>query len=197
MFHLLSSLYTDLTSRPRYNILFLGSESSGKSTLLQTIKSHYLERKALERDSSAATRAYKLPKTRATVGQNVLDIAAPAPSNRPLVKPAYPPPDPTPPTLSEVGSSSSWFSPSRPAAPRRTSTSTGSGRKPSKAILHIWDLGGEQGLRPIWKKYYAETDCVVWFWDCSTGGKGKSREAEWDSLGEDKTDGGSETVRPY
>lgn len=182
MFHLLSSLYTDFTQRPRFNVLFLGPTQSGKTALLQTIKTRYLDNKGVPPSAFAADPAAPpaLPKTRPTVGQNVIDVPAPLPSQRPLVQPIYPLPTIEPP-LSPSGSSSSissWFS-SGPPTPVSSSK-----RPPSKAVLHIWDLGGEEALQKIWKKYYTETDCVVYFWDCKEGGQGEARQQQWEAFGE-------------
>jgi GTPase SAR1 family protein len=179
MFHLLTSLYTDITQRPRFNVLFLGSADSGKTTLLQVIKSHYIESKPLPSrlvpGRSTEQNKSLLPKTRSTVGQNVLDLPAPPPSSRPLVEPTHPPP--VLPDPQEIVSSSTWFS----SASKAPSTSK---RIPSKALIHIWDLGGDLGLRKIWEKYYAETDAVVYLWDCEKGGNGEGREAEWSVVGQ-------------
>ncbi|CAO1615209.1 unnamed protein product [Sympodiomycopsis kandeliae] len=182
MFHLFTSIYTDLTQRPRFNILFVGSAESGKTTLLQTFKAHYNDTKGTQQTPPRTPQpSSTLPKTRPTVGQNVLDIPSPLPSSRPLILPAYPPPR-IPSTPPPSSSSSSWFSSSRNSNIPQSPQGPRSARQPSKAVLHIWDLGGEKGLRSIWKEYYGEVDCVVYFWDCGKASHGEVREEEWQTL---------------
>lgn len=256
MFHLLSSIYTDLTTRPRFNVVFLGEESSGKTSLLAVLKERYVDQRGNAKSISQASTtpppphpsppplnrgrshdsganngaevqvatsdagpsqpplqpSANLPRTRPTVGQNVLDIVAPSltattvsPSSSSRIQrlwPAPPPPQAMKAAAAAAAASaaaapSNWFK-------RRTSSAQGesfgnigsSGHSSTsnaidstwdralstKALIHIWDLGGERSLRSIWREYYAETDCIVYFWDAERAGKGEARERVWQGL---------------
>lgn len=177
MFHLISSIYTDLTQRPRFNVLCVGHSDSGKTTLLQVLKAQLTSTEGVKVKSVSGTPS-SLPKTRPTVGQNVFDLQCPPPSPRPLIIPAYPPPQIDPALPASSSSSSSWWT-SAPSSSTSTSANT---KQPSKAVLHIWDLGGEKGLRSIWREYFDEADCVVYFWDCGDAGRGEAREEAWQTL---------------
>lgn len=39
-------------------------------------------------------------------------------------------------------------------------------RLPSEEIL-LWDLGGNEKLRPIWEPYIEQADAVIWVFDCN------------------------------
>lgn len=220
MFHLLSSIYTDLTTRPRFNAVFLGEQHSGKSSLLAVLKDRYVDKRptlgisASEQahpnsgssSSSSLPPTLPLPKTRPTVGQNVLDIIAPSVPNVTDTR-SFPssksrmhhmqiiwPPPPPPQALAAATTQSSrgWFKyrPSSSAKDALSSTSTAraaafganSSSGSTKSLIHIWDLGGEASLRSIWREYYSETDCIIYFWDVDAAGKGEERQKSWEIL---------------
>ncbi|TCD69162.1 ADP-ribosylation factor-like protein 2 [Steccherinum ochraceum] len=33
--------------------------------------------------------------------------------------------------------------------------------------LNIWDIGGQQTLRPYWRNYFEQTDAIIWVVDAS------------------------------
>ncbi|PWN27503.1 hypothetical protein BDZ90DRAFT_232474 [Jaminaea rosea] len=196
MFHLLSSLYTDLTTRPRFNILFLGGPSSGKTSLLAVLKEEYVEppKQRGEAEGSGMRRRRQqeaLPRTRPTVGQNVLDIVAPSLPEEPMSEDAEgsssalrglqqiwprPPAAESLPSSPSVASTSKggWFSSSSPSPATLTHQAVR-----TTSVLHIWDLGGDPSLRPIWREYYKEAHAVIYFWDVASA---QGREDEWETL---------------
>lgn len=210
MFHLLTSLYNDLTTRPRFNVLFVGFEGSGKSSLLADFKERYVDQPqqgaAANKDGTVAqSQSPTLPKTRPTVGQNVLDVVAPSinihtskqiKDEQPYLplEQVWPRPlssRPSSPPISTAAPQSGWFSRRTSSAnsvvPDHGSSSmrrTPSSRSPAstKSLLHFWDLGGELSLRSMWREYYGEADCVVYFWDVEKGGQGEGRQEAWQGL---------------
>lgn len=33
--------------------------------------------------------------------------------------------------------------------------------------VNIWDVGGQETLRPFWRNYFEKTDCLIWVVDAS------------------------------
>ncbi|GAA5837150.1 hypothetical protein JCM5353_007173 [Sporobolomyces roseus] len=33
--------------------------------------------------------------------------------------------------------------------------------------LNVWDIGGQTSLRPYWRNYFEQTDCIIWVVDSS------------------------------
>lgn len=95
MLSLCSGLWTTLFSRPQYQVVVIGLDGAGKTTVL-------------ERAKSALTGSVMRERVAPTVGLNVAKV--------------------------DVG----------------------------PARLVMWDLGGQQGLRVIWEKYYADAHAVMY-----------------------------------
>ncbi|CAO1636332.1 unnamed protein product [Parajaminaea phylloscopi] len=209
MFHLLSSIYTDLTTRPRFNAVFLGEEGSGKTSLLLVLKERFVDGRPPPSGDAGETTGpesgdLSLPKTRPTVGQNVIDIAGPSlppasgsaasSSSYKRLQRIWPPPPPPQAVAAATSATTSrgWFTRRSSSGPAQTLSSTsashatasdhGKRESSTNSIIHIWDLGGEESLRPIWKEYYGETDSIVYFWDVERAGRGEARETAWECL---------------
>lgn len=102
MFSLLHGFYQELTQLPQLKLLILGLDASGKSSLLEWLKTLL---------PYPTTPPNPLPSPSPTVGLNVAKL-----------------------------------------------------RTNSHALL-VWDLGGQEPLRPIWDRYIQEADALIWVVD--------------------------------
>eukprot|EP01006_Ploeotia_vitrea_P036551 TRINITY_DN66033_c4_g10_i1.p1 TRINITY_DN66033_c4_g10~~TRINITY_DN66033_c4_g10_i1.p1 ORF type:complete len:285 (-),score=138.97 TRINITY_DN66033_c4_g10_i1:64-918(-) len=106
MFSLLSGLWAMLFSKARFQILILGLDNAGKTTLLEQLKCLY--------GQAPPPKAHKIPPT---VGLNIGKLSL------------------------------------------------------ATANVVFWDLGGQQSLRVIWDKYYADAHAVMFVVDTTASEK--------------------------
>ncbi|EPR60579.1 ADP-ribosylation factor family protein [Toxoplasma gondii GAB2-2007-GAL-DOM2] len=196
MFSLVSGLYQWLFSYDELRLLLVGLDGSGKTTFLEQLKARHSKRRgsALRPSSSPSLHAHQAAPADAT-----LSAPEAAPAHRHDVDvTANSPSSPSSPSFSSFSSSSSSSSSSscspQSASPSCSSSFTPPLRSPAPLLpqvrpttgfnltrfvyerfqVTIWDLGGRETLRDIWKDYYADCDCVLFFVDAAA----LSREEE-------------------
>jgi ADP-ribosylation factor related protein 1 len=100
MFSLIQGFYSYFTHKPSVNILIIGLDNAGKTTLLEYVKGRFGKQKSMPNDSITPT-----------IGMNIAKF------NYDGVQ------------------------------------------------IMLWDLGGQEKMRSIWKEYYTESDGVVFVLD--------------------------------
>jgi len=121
MFSLISGFWRMLFAKVQYQVLILGLDDSGKTTLLEQLRHLY--------SGTPQPRDLRIPPT---VGLNIgkLDV--------------------------------------------------------DRTRLIFWDLGGQQGLRVLWDKYFSDAHALIYIMDSSDVGRISESVAELDKLMQDK-----------
>uniref|UniRef100_A0A0N4ZFV7 ADP-ribosylation factor-related protein 1 n=1 Tax=Parastrongyloides trichosuri TaxID=131310 RepID=A0A0N4ZFV7_PARTI len=118
MFSLASGIYRQLTVKPEYNVIIVGLDNAGKSTLLEHAK-NICNNGAIKKD---------LTKITTTVGLNLGKIERP------------------------------------------------------DMIINCWDLGGQEGLRVLWKNYINESHGLMYVVDSSDKERYQEAKKTFESL---------------
>ncbi|KEP61538.1 UNVERIFIED_CONTAM: hypothetical protein HHA_240950 [Hammondia hammondi] len=192
MFSLVSGLYQWLFSYDELRLLLVGLDGSGKTTFLEQLKARHSKQRgsALRPSSSPPLHAHQAARA---------DATRPAPETAPAHRhdvdvTANSPSSSSSPSFSSSSSSSSSSRSPQSASPSCSSNFASPLCSPAPLLPHvrptagfnltrfvyerfhvtIWDLGGRATLRDIWRDYYADCDCVLFFVDAAA----LSREEE-------------------
>ena len=158
MYHLLKSLYLRATSLPEYSILVLGLDGAGKTTFLNQVRNMYGSA-AITGDRLAIGSSGDGPpsesagRTVPTVGQNVVTVSKIIPCMFAHTLPAC------------------QYANSLVLCTYDLLLIATQIQLPS-LYLRIWDIGGQQSLRSLWRQYYASCHAIVFLVDSSDVGDG-------------------------
>jgi small GTP-binding protein len=141
MFSLLRGFYEDVTFVPERRVVLLGVGSAGKTTLLECLKLHFPTTAAAK---AAATKAM----TEANKSKAVAMSAKAGASTESITI-----------ALRLTNEKIASIAPTVGLNVAKLST--------GPENLLVWDLGGTKALRPIWARYVADAEALIWVVDAS------------------------------